>query len=161
MRLGLPDSRFTYAVGQLVLWVPGESEPGPHSLLSSHHRLAIANPATAPYGVAARQLLRSLSVWESGTHKLILGNSVGQAFQFIVSGNVTAALVAYSQLLQYKGLANLTSEIWIVPQTDYQPIEQQAIILNRGSVVAGEFLEFLKSPAGRGIIKENGYLLSR
>jgi molybdate transport system substrate-binding protein len=161
MRLGLPDSRFTYAIGRLVLWVPGESKPGPHSLLDSRHRLAIANPATAPYGVAARQLLRRLSVWEGSKHELILGNSVGQAFQFIVSGNVTAALVAYSQLVQYKGPANLTSGIWIVPHSEYQPIEQQAIILNKGSAVAAEFSEFLKSPAGRGIIKENGYLLSR
>lgn len=169
-QLGVPDSRFTYAIGQLALWVPGKLKPGPQSLLNARHRLAIANPATAPYGVAARQLLQKLSVWNSGEHQLILGNSVGQAFQFVVSGNVSAGLIAYSQLLQYLDSSDLPSQIWLIPHTYYQPIEQQAILLNNRSrrngpssnrsVTAAEFMEFLKSPAGRGIIKENGYLLS-
>lgn len=164
-RLGLPDSRFTYAIGQLALWVPGKLKPGPQSLLNARHRLAIANPATAPYGVAARQFLQKLSVWNSGEHQLILGNSVGQAFQFVVSGNVSAGLIAYSQLLHYQESGNLVAQIWLIPHTYYQPIEQQAILLsnrrlNHTSPTAAAFMEFLKSPAGRGIIKENGYLLS-
>jgi len=159
-QLGLPDSRFTYAIGQLALWLPGKSNPGPHSLTQDRHRLAIANPATAPYGVAAQQLLQKLSVWDNANHQLIMGNSVGQAFQFAVSGNVTAALIAYSQLLDYRGAGKFESEIWLVPQAYHQPIEQQAIILNEGNIHARFFMEFLKSPAGRGIISSNGYLLS-
>ncbi|HJN53270.1 MAG: molybdate ABC transporter substrate-binding protein [Pseudomonadales bacterium] len=169
-RLGLPDSRFTYAIGQLVLWMPGKLNPGPESLLRERHRLAIANPATAPYGVAAQQLLQQLAVWDSGKHQLILGNSVGQAFQFVVSGNVSAGLVAYSQILHYsnrnaekradKLAEQFSSRIWLVPHTYYQPIEQQAILLRNGHPDARKFVEFLKSPAGRGIIEENGYLLS-
>jgi|TARA_Y100000310_G_scaffold344463_1_gene457358 molybdate transport system substrate-binding protein len=156
-RLGLPDSRFTYAIGQLALWVPGQSQPGPDSLSRERHRLAIANPATAPYGVAARQLLQRLSVWDGEKHQLILGNSVSQAFQFVDSGNVSAGLIAYSQILD----RNLVSDVWLIPHNYYQPIEQQAILLNDARPSAADFMAFLKSPAGRGIIEEHGYLLPK
>lgn len=158
-RLGLPQSRFTYAMGQLILWVPGQAKPGAQSLTNNQHRLAIANPATAPYGVAARQLLQKLDLWERSSLQLIRGNSVGQAFQFVVSGNVTAGLVAYSQFLDYRGSGDPGDGIWLIPHSYYQPIEQQAIILKTSNPAAADFMEFLKSPAGRGIITANGYLV--
>lgn len=152
-------TRFTYAIGKLALWTP---EPHafekPEAFLSSPAlaRVAIANPKTAPYGLAARQALKSMNLWDSLQHRIVRGDSIAQAFQFIASGNAGAGFVALSQIKSWDGQAGTQ---WLVPQSYYAPLEQQAVLLDRGKTnpAAQAWLDFLKSPEATGIIQGYGY----
>ncbi|MGS2723042.1 molybdate ABC transporter substrate-binding protein [Porticoccus sp. GXU_MW_L64] len=160
----LQGSRFSYAIGQLVLWSAAEhSVDGKGRVLTAgeFNRLAIANPKLAPYGRAAQQVLentRSLQRDDSG--KLLRGENINQAFQFVHSGNADLGFVALSQL---KALAKNTNghipgSYWLVPNNFYDPIKQQALQLT-DHPAAGVFLAYLKSPAGRQLIASFGYRL--
>lgn len=160
-QLGVERSRFTYALGQLLLWSPriDVSEPGLNEkLLADVQRFAIANPATAPYGYAARESLQALGLFQVTQKKLVRGDSVAQAFQFIATGNAQAGLIAKSQWLQWQGEKGYG---WTVPTHLYQPIAQQAILLKRAeqNPAAQAFMAFLISPKARSIIAARGYAL--
>lgn len=162
---GVADTRFTYASGQLVLWLPTPDGFGSESSKESaeaylsrqpFQRLAIANPKTAPYGLAAQQVLSHLGHWQGLQGKLVRGDSISQAFQFVVSRNAQAGLVALSQVRAWTGQPG---SLWIVPQAYYQPIEQQAILLQRGAdnEAAQAWMEFLQSDTAVAIIRRHGY----
>ncbi len=157
--LAVPGTRFTYARGRLMLWSakPRLFADGEAYLKSGVlGRLAIANPGTAPYGLAAEQVLEHLGVWQGVQGRLVRGESISQTFQFAATGNAEVAFVALSQLKAWKGDAGSS---WEVPQTYYAPIDQQAVLLRKGehSGAARAFLAFLKGPEARAVITHYGY----
>jgi len=156
--LGVPDSRFTYALGRLVLWSPAEDwlDFGERQLRQGmFRRLAIANPRLAPFGLAARQTLESLGLWDSLQGKLVRGENVGQAFHFVSSRNAELGFVSLSQILEVE-TARIEGAYWIVPAALYKPIRLQALLI-KDSPSARDFLEFLRSQQGRAIIEQFGY----
>lgn len=157
--LGVAGTRFTYARGKLVLWspVPGTFED-PKTWLESgiFARLAIANPKTAPYGLAAQEVLSRLNLWELLQDRLVRGDSIAQAFQFVATTNAQSGFVALSQVRAWDKQGG---SLWLIPQAYYSPINQQAILLSRGKNydAARQFLEFLRGDTAKGIIEESGY----
>ena len=150
-------SRFTYAIGRLALWSrdPGRADPGGLALARLDYRhLAIANPKLAPYGRAAREALDSLGLWDAVSGRLVMGENIGQTFQFVNSGNAELGLVAWSQVLQ--GGGKPTGSYWLVPRELHRAIEQQAVLLS-GKASAREFLEFLEGREAVEIIRSHGY----
>lgn len=152
-------TRFTYAIGKLVLWSmePGLVDPAGAVLGSSRFRhLAIPDPETAPYGAAARQVLQGLDLWQMLAPRLVQGEDIGQTYQFVATGNAELGFVALSQV---RAAGKLQGSLWIVPAERYRPIEQQAVLLARGkdSPAARAFLGFLRSAPARALIEEFGY----
>ena len=154
---GVPGTRFTYALGALVLWSRQADDCREALRRSDGGRIAIANPETAPYGAAAMSYLRRSGLWESVSDRLVTGENIAQTLQFAASGNAQLGFIARSQL-QAPSLPP-TSCSWPVPETMHAPIEQQAILLRRGADVRGAkpFLAFLRGDAGRAIILRHGY----
>lgn len=160
---GVEGSRFTYAIGQLVLWsrdpaLAGTDCRGRLNDLGAS-RLAIANPDTAPYGVAAREMLIGLGLWGRVEAQLVRGENIAQALHFVSSGNASLGLIARAQANDAR-LPPATCS-WPVPPKLHSPIRQQAVLLNRaaGNESAAAFLEFLRGPTARAIIARHGYLL--
>jgi molybdate transport system substrate-binding protein len=157
------DTRFTYAVGCLVLWSP---EPGAVDAKGevlkkgAFNRLAVANPKTAPYGLAAQQTLRTLGLYDTLAPKLVQGDSITQVWQFAASGNAEVAFVALSQVLALDD--GKRGSYWLVPKEMHAPIAQDAILLRRGAdrPAARAFLDFLRSAPARGVIEASGYLVT-
>ena len=146
-------TRFTYAVGKLVLWSPKEDGVDPEGAVlesGGFSRLAIANPSLAPYGKAAEEVLRKRGLWDKLRDRIVRGENIGQTYQFVYSGNAEIGFVALSQVKDKSG------SFWIVPQNLYTPIEQQAVLLS-GDGDARRFLEYLKSDEARSIIRNYGY----
>jgi len=160
---GVSNSRFTYAIGQLVLWsrnpAINRSDCQKHLRHLGSDRVAIANPDTAPYGGAARQTLIQLELWDRVRPRLVIGENIAQTLQFIASGNASLGFVAKSQLRNAR--LPEASCSWDVSPDLHDPIEQQAILLERAAndPTARAFLKFLRSDPGRAIIARNGYLL--
>jgi molybdate transport system substrate-binding protein len=148
--------RFTYAIGELVLWLPGEDRaPLPERLGNADlGRIAIANPRLAPYGRAAREALQSLGLWDHVQGRLVRGENIAQTFQFVDTRHAAAGLVARSQLATLE--EPITGTVWPVPATLHQPIEQQAALL-RDSPAARAFADFLGSEEARQLIRQRGY----
>jgi len=152
-------SQFSYALGRLLLWSPrpGLADRDPASLLRDPglRRVAIANPAVAPYGRAARQVLEALDAWEPLAGRIVYGENVAQAFAMAASGNAELALIAASLV------PDGTGSRWTLPATLYDPIRQDAVLLARGAdnPAAREFLRFLDSAAARNFIRAAGYSL--
>jgi len=155
--LGVPGARFTYAIGRLVLYsaTPGLVD-GQGAVLRSGRfaKIAIADPAAAPYGVAAVQTLQKLGVYPGLKSKVVMGSSITQAYQFVATGAAEVGFVALSQVINEPGGSR-----WLVPAADHAPIEQQAILLFTGqkNPAASAFLKFLKTPKAREIIRRYGY----
>ena len=154
--LAVADSRFTYAIGRLVLWSKSlDLAKGDEALKAGGFaKLAIANPKSAPYGAAAVEAMTKLGVYDAIQPKIVQGASIGQAFEFVDTGNAELGFVALSQL------ANVTTgSRWPVPQALYAPIRQDAVLLKTGAddEASKAFLAFLKGPAARAIIEKYGY----
>jgi len=155
--LAVAGSRFTYAVGKLVLWGPDPRwvvlDPTASLTNPQLTHLAIANPEVAPYGRAAQEALTALGVWDAVQAKLVRGEDVAQAYQFVASGNAELGFLALSQVLDQSGSR------WEVPQDLYGPIRQQAVLLKpgEGSAAAKAFLDYLRSEPAREIIRAAGY----
>ena len=152
------NSRFTYAIGRLVLWSPKNNlEVNIETLFQKNFRfLAIANPKIAPYGIAAKDALTSLSLWKDIQEKIIRGENIAQTFQFVDSGNAKLGFVSYSQLVNPN--YPVEGSFWEVPQNLYRPIEQQAVLL-KNSELGKDFLAFLQTEKSLNIITKNGYRL--
>ena len=161
---GVAGSRFTYAIGSLVLWSRDPVFAGTNCRTAldnlGDRKLAIANPQTAPYGAAARMFLQSARLWEPLHAQLVFGENVAQTLQFAATGNASFALIASSHAL-VDGLPEPTC-LWSVPDTLHVPLEQQAILLQRAEAdtAALEFLRFLRSDAARAIIARSGYTVT-
>jgi len=153
------SSCFTYARGCLVLWIADGFDIADRNIGTvladpRFTRVAMANPRLAPYGEAARQTLANLGLPDDLDGRVILGTSVGQTWQFAATGNTEAAFVALSQVQKMTA-----GQILIVPVELYDPVDQQAVLLNRAktSSAAAAFMKFLASPAARLIIQSYGY----
>jgi molybdate transport system substrate-binding protein len=155
----VPGTRFTYAIGELILWSRQLDDCRGALDKLGNRRLAIANPETAPYGVAAREFLTEARLWESVRPRLVIGENISQTLHFVASGNAALGFIARSQL-QVRSLPDATCS-WPVPVSMHAPIEQQAIQLRHGldNESAKQFLYFLRSDAGRVIIARHGYRL--
>lgn len=156
---GVPATRFTYAIGELLLWSRRFGDCRAALDNSGDVHIAMANPDIAPYGAAARDFLQQAGLWESIRAQLVIGENVSQALQFVASGNAQLGFIAGSQL-QAPSLPD-ASCTWPVPPSMHAPIEQQAILLQHGADADGarRFLQFLRSDAGRVIIERHGYRL--
>jgi molybdate transport system substrate-binding protein len=159
--LAVPDTRFTYAIGTLVLWSAREGyvdDQGAVLSEDSFKHLALANPKTAPYGTAARATLESLGLEQTLRDRLVQGENIAQAHQFVASGNAELGFVALSQLLDNNGSISKGSA-WVVPAKLHPPIRQDAALLTiaRDSQAARDLLTFLKSEEVTAIIKAYGY----
>lgn len=158
----LEGSRFTYAIGSLVLWSPKEGfVDGQGAVLGKgdFKHLAIANPKAAPYGLAATQTLDKLGLSEAVKGKIVEGQNITQALQFVSTGNAELGFVALSQV--YKDGTISSGSAWVVPEAMYQPIRQDGLILRKGAdnPAAKALVEYLKGPKAAEIIKAYGYQL--
>lgn len=153
-------SRFTYAIGTLALWSakPGYVDAQGEVLKTNDYKhLSIANPKTAPYGLAATQVLAKLNLTEATKGKLVEGQNITQAFQFVSTGNAELGFVALSQI--YKDGKVKNGSAWIVPSSLHDPIRQDAVILNKGkdNPAAKAFIDYLRGPKATAVIKSYGY----
>tara|TARA_B100001057_G_scaffold111956_2_gene110092 strand:- start:4186 stop:5052 length:867 start_codon:yes stop_codon:yes gene_type:complete len=162
VELGLadPTSRFTYASGELVLWsVDRERKVVDSSALlnSGVNKIAVANPRLAPYGAAAVGVLDKLNLSKTLSGKIVRGENIAQAFQFVKSGNAQLGFVARSQVMSLNETRG--GATWVVPEHLYQPIRQDAVLLNRAidCHACSEFLNFLREDAQRTFISASGY----
>ncbi|MBD8682585.1 molybdate ABC transporter substrate-binding protein [Pseudomonas sp. CFBP 13719] len=156
----VPGSRFTYATGTLALWSakPGYVDAEGAVLKgNSYQHLSIANPKAAPYGLAATQVLAKMNLTQVTQPKLVEGQNITQAFQFVSTGNAELGFVALSQI--FKDGKVEQGSAWIVPAALHDPIKQDAVILNKGrdSDAAKALMQYLKGPAAAAIIKSYGY----
>ncbi|MEE4463440.1 molybdate ABC transporter substrate-binding protein [Azotobacter chroococcum] len=153
-------SRFTYAIGKLVLWSakPGYVD-GKGEVLKKNafKHLAIANPKTAPYGAAATQVLAKLGLGEAVKPKLVEGANIAQAHQFVATGNAELGFVALSQVSKDGKLTEGSG--WTVPAELHDPIRQDAVILAKGkdNPAAQALVDYLKGPKAAKVIKAYGY----
>lgn len=154
----VPGSRYSYARGALALWSPQPGlVDGPGVLRSGDFaRLAIANPRIAPYGLAAKQTLQALALWQPLQGKLVRGENIGQTYQFVASGAAPLGFVAWSQLRQRPG--EIPGSYWRVPPALHQPIDQQAVLLT-DKPAARALLDYVRGPQGRALITDYGYEL--
>lgn len=152
-----PGSRFTYAIGKVVLWSPNQDlvDADAEVLNSDQFRhLAVANPELAPYGKAAEQVMKAKGAWEALRGRMVRGENIGQTFQFVYSGNAELGFVALSQIK--KPGAAIEGSYWEPEQSLYDSIEQQAVLLKNNDV-ARDFLAFVRSEPAREIIHGYGY----
>jgi molybdate transport system substrate-binding protein len=154
--LGVANSRFTYAIGKLVLWskIPGLVKGEETLKNGTFSKLSICNPVAAPYGAAAVETMKSLKLFDTLQPKFVEGANITQAFQFVDTGNAELGFVALSQLT-----GNNSGSRWMVPQALYTPIRQDAVLLKKGADndAATAFMAFLNGPEARAIIAKYGY----
>ncbi|MBM3507578.1 MAG: molybdate ABC transporter substrate-binding protein [Alphaproteobacteria bacterium] len=149
-------TQFTYAVGKLVLYSKNPSLVTGEATLrgGAFRKIALANPSAAPYGSAAMEVMRALSVLSSLQPKIVQGDNIGQTYQFIDTGNAELGFVALSQVIAVRGGSR-----WIVPDTLYPPIRQDAVLTRAGAnaAAARQFLDFLKSAEAVALMERYGY----
>lgn len=160
--LAQPGTRFTYATGKLVLWSARAGRvDGQGAVLRAADlgKVAYANPRTAPYGAAAVQVLDTLGLKDALAPRLVQGESIGQTFNFVKTGNADVGFVAMSQVLQGGKLRE--GSMWVIPQARYDAIRQDAVLLRRGAEneAAKELLKLLQSPNIKDLIRSYGYEL--
>ncbi|HAN55585.1 MAG TPA: molybdate ABC transporter substrate-binding protein [Betaproteobacteria bacterium] len=160
--LAVPGSRMTYAIGALVLWSakPGfVDDKGAILKTGDFAHLAIAAPKLAPYGAAAIETLDKLGLLATLEPKFVTGESIGQTYQFINTGNAELGFVALSQV--YANGKLTSGSAWFVPADFHKPIRQDAVILSKAkdNAAAIVLLKFLKTKQARDVIKSYGYTL--
>ena len=160
--LAVPGSRFTYAVGTLVLWSarPDFVDSNGEVLgRGKFARLAIANPRLAPYGTAAIETLTGMGVLAAVRPKLVEGENISQTYQFVATGNADLGFVALSQVMKDGKISR--GSAWVVPARLHKPIRQDAVLLatGRGNPAAEGLAAYLKGERARAIIRSYGYEL--
>lgn len=154
--LAIKDSLFTYATGKLALFSKNKDLVKGEGTLKAgkFEKVAIANPETAPYGAAAIEVLKKLGVYDALAPKIVQGNNIAQAYQFIDTGNAELGFVSLSQIITKDDGSR-----WIVPDKLYATIAQDAVLLKKGegNPAAKAFLTFLKSKEARAVIEKYGY----
>ncbi|MES2940650.1 MAG: molybdate ABC transporter substrate-binding protein [Pseudomonadota bacterium] len=158
--LTVPGSRFTYARGKLVLWSPQPGlVDGAGQVLKTgtFRKLAVAQPKLAPYGAAAMQALGKLGLAEALAPRLVYGESLGQAYSFVATGNAELGFLAMSQVLEGGKLKG--GSLWVVPPALYDPIVQDAVLLPRArdNPAAAALVALLKSERIQALIRSYGY----
>ncbi|MBK3866851.1 molybdate ABC transporter substrate-binding protein [Pseudomonas stutzeri] len=158
--LGVSGSRFTYAIGSLVLWSAREGYVDPQGGIladGDFRHLALANPKTAPYGAAALATLEHLGLREKLQPRFVQGENIAQAHQFAATGNAELGFVALSQVTEGGRIAS--GSAWIVPADHHAPIRQDALLLRHGegNPAARALLDYLKSERAVALIRSYGY----
>lgn len=153
-------SRFTYAVGRLVLWSARDGVVDANGNVlktGSYKHLAIANPKTAPYGAAAVATLRKLGLYESVQPRIVQGENIAQAWQFASTGNAELGFVAQAQV--WRDGKFTSGSGWIVPATMHEPIRQDAALLAKGAgnPAAQALLQYLRTDKAKALIRSFGY----
>jgi molybdate transport system substrate-binding protein len=153
-------SRFTYATGKLVLWSANADRvdvQGEILFKPGLGRVSFANPKVAPYGAAALQVITKLGLGGALQTNLVQGESIGQAFTFVATGNADVGFVALSQVIK-DGKLNGGS-MWLIPQNMYAPMRQDAVVLKRAArnEAAQALMLLLKSPNIKALIRSYGY----
>ena len=162
-KLACSELRFVYAIGKLVLWSRNaklvDSEGKVLSSITYKH-LSIANPELSPYGMAAKEVLSKINLWEKKQSVLVLGESIAQSYQFVASGNAELGFVSLSQIKN--GQKQPEGSFWLIPGSMYSELKQDAVVLEKGKTnkVAIEILDFIKSDEARKAIQESGYDVS-
>ena len=156
------DSQFTYAIGKLVLWSPKAGlvdSQGDVLKSAAIAHVSYCNPKLAPYGAAAVEAMKALGLFDTLQPKLVQGETITQAYQFVASGNADVGFVALSQV--YKDGHFAAGSAWLVPAKLYSPIRQDAVILNagKGHAAAAELLHYLQSDKAHAVIRSYGYEL--
>lgn len=159
-REGVGSRRFTYAIGRLVLWSPqpdGIDAEGAVLGTVREGRIAVADPGLAPYGRAAMQALERLGLKERLVPRMVFGENISQTYQFVASGNANLGFVALSQVWTEGHLRE--GSVWRVPEKLYDPIRQDAILLQRGKdhVAARLLLDYLRGAKAQAVIRSYGY----
>ena len=151
---GVGGSRFTYAIGSLVVFSSKEEDCLGALNSSSSERVAIANPATSPYGEATRQYLESVGLWDEVSDRAVFGQNISQTWSFAFSRRAAVAFVSWPLV---KVWPTKPTCIYEVPSDSYDPIEQQAILIDAENEAAQQFLEFLQTREIREVIRQDGY----
>lgn len=159
---GVAGSRFTYATGALALWSAQAGYVDAEGVVlkgGAFQHLAIANPQAAPYGLAATQVLAKLGLSQAVAGKLVEGQNIAQAYQFVASGNAELGFVALSQV--YKNGKITSGSAWQVPAELHEPIRQDALLLTQGqdNPAAKALLDYLRGDTAAAIIRAYGYQL--
>jgi molybdate transport system substrate-binding protein len=155
-------TRFTYATGRLVLWSaqPGFVDAQGEVLRQGgFDKLAIADPRLAPYGAAAVETMNKLGLWAALQPKIVQGENIAQAHQFVATGNAQLGFVALSQVMADGRIG--PGSAWVVPAALHAPIRQDAILLKagQGNEAATALLRYLRGAAAQAIIRAHGYEL--
>ena len=156
----LPDSRFTYATGRMVLWSikPGLVDAqGAVLHTGAFKHLALADPKLAPYGAAALQTLQAMGLAAALQNRWVQGENIAQAYQFVATGNAELGFVALSQLMQNGRMA--AGSAWVVPQRLHAPLRQDAVVLLPGKdhAVVKALAAYLQGNKARAIMRSYGY----
>jgi molybdate transport system substrate-binding protein len=153
----LPETTRPYARGRLTLWTRTDSPLRLRQLedvtRSEVRRIAIANPTHAPYGMAAREALQSIGIWEQIQPKLVMGENVRQTLQYAATGNVEAAIVARSLSVQHEGR-------WVlIPEALHRPIVQAlgVVTQTQHEPQARQFVAFVTAPQGQAVLRKYGF----
>lgn len=159
---GVVGTRFTYAVGRLVLWSkrPGVvDDKGEVLRRDGFQRLAVANPKLAPYGVAALEVLNQMGLMQALSAKLVQGDNIAQTYQFVSTENAQLGFVALSQVWADGNITQGSG--WIVPAHLYTPIRQDAVLLTKGqgNRAAQALMVYLQSDKIKALIRTSGYTL--
>jgi molybdate transport system substrate-binding protein len=156
----VPGTPFTYAIGKLVLWSANPEmvdARGEVLRKGDFKHLAIANPSTAPYGAAAVEVLTQLKLREILAPKLVQGENVTQAFQFVASGNAELGFVALSQVFEDGKITK--GSAWRVPSELHRPLRQDAAVLmpGKGKAAVAALIDYLKGGKAKAVISSYGY----
>jgi molybdate transport system substrate-binding protein len=161
--LGFPDTEYAYGQGSIVVWVPQDSKLDPNKL---HERIlldpavikiAIANPKHAPYGRAAEAAMKTLGIYDQVSSKLVLGENISQAAQFVQTGHAQAGVIALSLALSPQ--MKESGKYWEIPSDAYPPIVQAAVVMKSSSEqnAARAFVSFLKTASARAVFARYGF----
>jgi molybdate transport system substrate-binding protein len=151
------DSNFVYARGTLVLYsltLPVQADGEAALRKGDFAYIAVADPKTAPYGAAGVATLHKLGLYDGLAARIVQGSNIGQTFDFVATGNAQLGFVALSQ-----AIGSGKGQWWVVPQADYAPINQSAIVLKPGAAdpAAKAYLDFLRGPEARAVMEKYGY----
>ncbi len=157
------DDLFSYALGRLALWSKKEKiyPVQASSLINPRLKIAMANPRFAPYGIAAKQVLKKIQAGRNIHQQLLLGENITQAFQYVDSGNADIGFVAWTHLKTIKSSSD--SSYWLIPTDFHEPILQQGVLLKRAkkNLAAKAFVNFMKTPEILLLIEKSGYKIPR
>lgn len=159
------DMGIVYVRGKLVMWIPkGQAQFSLDPQLIGFKealqngkikRIAIANPTLAPYGLASKQTLEKLGIWNLATSNMVQGENVGQTAQFAISGSVEVAFLPLSLVLGPELVGK--GEYVVIPASFHEPILQKMVRLKNASSEADDFYQFLQSSQAREVLKKYGY----
>jgi molybdate transport system substrate-binding protein len=164
-----PDKGVLYATGRVALLLPKNSAfqlPKSESeaslilanQLQSVRKFAIANPEHAPYGRAAKEALQNLGLWERLSPKLVLGDNISQATQFVTSGAAQAGITALSLALAPE-VGQQSGSYWLIPANLHAPLKQRMVLLKSAQPAAKALFDYLQTPAAKEIFVKYGFML--